>query len=75
MEDYLRKILHEYERYRPELDIGNAVLFNSFIRLDEFTGSTGREFRYPPDVKPEKQYRLFKNFTDPYPILRTLLEW
>lgn len=64
MEDYLRQILGEYEKARPQLDSGHTVKFAELERLDEFTGSTGREFAFSR-YKTKTDYRLISHFSIP----------
>ncbi|ESA32877.1 hypothetical protein N836_24120 [Leptolyngbya sp. Heron Island J] len=65
MEDYLRQILGEYEKYGPLFDIGTSVNFSDLERLAEFTGKTKASFQFKKYAK-KTNYRLKSHFSDVY---------
>ncbi|QEC44486.1 hypothetical protein [Pseudobacter ginsenosidimutans] len=68
MEDYLRKILNEFEAVSPLLKSGKAVHFKQLERLDEFTGrvTKNREFCFSKGKPPNIDYRFTESFSDLY---------
>lgn len=74
MEEYLRRLLKEFERVSPLLKSKQQVDFMSLERLDEFTGTTDRDFKFL-DPDPKKCCRLRKDFSEPYAgVIKTLSE-
>ena len=68
MEDYLRKILNEFEDKSPLLNNKQPVHFTELERLDEFTGRTtkNRDFKFSGGKPPDVYYRFTESFGDLY---------
>lgn len=68
MEDYLRKILNEFEAKSPLLNSESPVYFNELERLDEFTGRTtkNRVFKFSGGEPPAIYYRFTESFSNLY---------
>jgi hypothetical protein len=68
MENYLRKILNEFEKTNPLLNSNQLVRFIELERLDEFTGRTtkNREFKFSEGKCPEIYYRFTESFSGLY---------
>ena len=65
MEDYQRKLLNEYETVRPVLAGEHSVPFDDLERLDEFTGTTHRNFVFKSAANQKHPYRMRSQFSKP----------
>jgi|GEM_PF-3356725 len=72
MEDYLRKIITEYEEFWPRIKKKDAITLYNLTFLDEFTGKTHGTFDFAPyrsrdDRKDKADRNPFKKiFSDSY---------
>ncbi|MDR0437204.1 MAG: hypothetical protein LBH22_02745 [Bacteroidales bacterium] len=67
MKDYLRKILHEYERIAFKFDNGIKINYSNLVQLDEFTYTSTKDFKFPNSY--DKRYRFLENFVMQYDII------
>ena len=70
MEDYLRQMLKEFESVSPLLKKNQPVDFMSLEYLDEFTGTTNRNFSFTDEKNKrddqKKNYRFKVHFSESY---------
>ena len=66
MEDYLSKILTEFEENCPLFQKGESVTFDALERLDEFTGKVGRQFEFSHCSEKTRGYRFKEDFSGRY---------
>lgn len=69
MEDYLRKILTEFENSRSKIEKGVDFTSTELERLNEFTISTRMKFVF----KNGKSYRFLENFWRPYETMLSII--